>query len=174
MKAIQLSLFPETPEQKQPKLGRYQRLQRELENSDDDPLKIFVEIEKPREKSENYNFVDLFCGAGGMTQGLLQAGFTPVASAEINPIASATHQRNFPKCHHFSQDIQQLNAIEWLQQIGSPTIHLVVGGPPCQGFSVAGKRDPNDPRNYLFYEFRGCRARNIRQTAFLNCTKHLF
>jgi DNA (cytosine-5)-methyltransferase 1 len=159
VKAIQLSLFPEVQEQnpptkqKQPKLGRYERLQRELEENDDDPCKIFVEVEKKPEISFSYNFVDLFCGAGGMTQGLFQAGFNPVASAEINPIASATHRRNFPQCHHFSGDIKKFNSIEWLKQIGSPPVHLVAGGPPCQGFSVAGKRDPDDPRNYLFYEF---------------------
>jgi DNA (cytosine-5)-methyltransferase 1 len=159
VKAIQLSLFPEvekqTPRkrQKQPKLGRYERLQRELEENDDNSSKIFVEVEKQPETSFSYNFVDLFCGAGGMTQGLFQAGFKPVASAEINPIASATHKKNFPQCHHFSEDIEKFDSIDWLKQIGSPTVHLVVGGPPCQGFSVAGKRNPNDPRNYLFYEF---------------------
>ena len=100
-----------------------------------------------------YTFVDLFCGAGGMTQGLLQAGLRPVASVEVNPIASATHIKNFPDCHHFCDDIKNLNSQKLLAQINSPEVHLVVGGPPCQGFSVAGKRDPNDPRNRLFREF---------------------
>jgi DNA (cytosine-5)-methyltransferase 1 len=103
--------------------------------------------------SPNYNFIDLFCGAGGITQGLLQAGFQPVASVEISPVASATHRRNFPQCHHFSGDIHDFKPQQWLAQIGSPKVHLVIGGPPCQGFSVAGKRDPSDPRNRLFKEF---------------------
>ncbi|MDJ0661245.1 MAG: DNA cytosine methyltransferase [Crocosphaera sp.] len=95
----------------------------------------------------------MFSGAGGITQGLSQAGFNPVASVEINPIASATHTRNFPNCHHFCGDIQHFKSEDCLQQTNCNQIHIVSGGPPCQGFSVAGKRDPKDPRNRLFYEF---------------------
>lgn len=157
MEAIQLSLFSKEEEtipakkQKKAKLGRYERIQRELEANDCDPYKIFIDVES--QSKSDYTFVDLFCGAGGMTQGLLQAGFRPVASVEINPIASATHTKNFPDCHHLCDDIKNLNPQNFLAEIGSPEVHVVVGGPPCQGFSVAGKRDPNDPRNRLFREF---------------------
>ena len=160
MKSVQLSLFPEEEsqtlakeKQKQCRLGRYERIQRELEQNDPDPYKISVEIDSPPDQGCHYNFVDLFCGAGGMTQGLFQAGFKPVASVENHPIASATYRKNFPQCHHFSEDIQTFKPMDWLKQIDSPLIHLLVGGPPCQGFSIAGKRNPNDPRNYLFQEF---------------------
>jgi len=159
MEAIQLSLFSNKEETipakkpKQAKLGRYERIQRELEADDSDHYKIFIDVESQSIPASDYRFVDLFCGAGGMTQGLLQAGFQPVASVEINPIASATHIKNFPDCHHFCDDIKNLNSQKLLAQIGSSEVHLVVGGPPCQGFSVAGKRDPNDPRNRLFREF---------------------
>ncbi|MDC0831936.1 Modification methylase HphIA [Geitlerinema sp. FC II] len=159
MESIQLSLFPQLeieekkPRQKQPKLGRYERIKRDLEKNDNDPYKLFIDISQIEKGNFEYNFIDLFCGAGGMTQGLQQAGYKPIASAEISPIASATHQRNFPDCHHFNGDIHSLSAKAWLEAIGSPPIHVVVGGPPCQGFSVAGKRDPNDPRNFLFQEF---------------------
>ncbi|MEG4319107.1 MULTISPECIES: DNA cytosine methyltransferase [unclassified Microcoleus] len=159
MEAIQLSLFSNEEQtipakkQKQAKLGRYERIQRELEADDSDPYKIFIDIESQSMTASDYRFVDLFCGAGGMTQGLLQAGLRPVASVEVNPVASATHRKNFPDCHHLCDDIKNLNSQKLLAQIGSPEVHLVVGGPPCQGFSVAGKRDPNDPRNRLFREF---------------------
>jgi len=159
MEAIQLSLFSNKEETipakkpKQAKLGRYERIQRELEADDSDPYKIFIDVESQSIPASDYRFVDLFCGAGGMTQGLLQAGLRPVASVEVNPIASATHIKNFPDCHHFCDDIKNLNSQKLLAQIGSSEVHLVVGGPPCQGFSVAGKRDPNDPRNRLFREF---------------------
>ncbi|MDJ0799049.1 MAG: DNA cytosine methyltransferase [Calothrix sp. MO_167.B12] len=173
MEGKQLSFFPDEQEsnipkkQKKPKLGRYERIQRELENDNSDPYKVFVDISAVAmsakesqgtettigRKISKYTFVDLFCGAGGMTQGLVQAGFKALASVEINEIASATHRQNFPQCHHFCGDIENFNATQWLEQIGSPQIHLTVGGPPCQGFSVAGKRDPNDPRNRLFYQF---------------------
>lgn len=160
MQGKQLSFFPDKEEennpinkQKKPKLGRYERIQRELEENESDPHKIFIEIDSESIKSSDYTFVDLFCGAGGMTQGLVQAGFKPLASVEISPIASATHNRNFPQCHHFCGDIENFSPLKWLEEIGSPEVKLVVGGPPCQGFSVAGKRDPKDPRNRLFYEF---------------------
>lgn len=161
-KAVQLSLFPldqQTPSLdqnfKKVKLGRYERLQRELEvNYEDDPAKIFIDIsENTSSFNSNYTFLDLFSGAGGFTQGLLQAGFQPIASVEHHPIASATYVKNFPNCHHFCGNIEDFNPIEWLGKIETPEIHLVIGGPPCQGFSVAGKRKADDPRNYLFIEF---------------------
>lgn len=162
MNPIQLSLFsdntnqenqPKVKKEKIPKLGRYDRLQRELEINDSDPYKIFIEVAPTPQALSHYTFVDLFCGAGGMTQGFVQAGFQPLASVEMTPIASATHQKNFPRCQHFCGDIATFDSQKCLEKIGSLEVHLVVGGPPCQGFSVAGKRDPNDPRNHLFREF---------------------
>ena len=160
-KSVQLSLFSseeqtQTLEQniKKVKLGRYERLQRELEqNCEDDSAKIFIDLgENQSNLTSNYTFIDLFSGAGGFTQGLVQAGFQPIASVENNPIASATHVKNFPRCHHFCGNIEEFNPAEWLRKIENPEVHLVVGGPPCQGFSVAGKRKADDPRNYLFLE----------------------
>ncbi|MFB2936096.1 DNA cytosine methyltransferase [Aerosakkonemataceae cyanobacterium BLCC-F154] len=159
MEAIQLSLFCDRENQnpikkpKKPKLGRYERIQKELNESDRDPYKIFIDVNTPPTATSTYKFVDLFCGAGGITQGLVQAGFQPIASVEVNAIASETYKFNFPQCHHFNGDIANFNSQNWLNEIDSPEIHLVIGGPPCQGFSVAGKRDPNDPRNRLFKEF---------------------
>lgn len=154
MEHIQLSLFSQyNQSQKKGKLGRYEQIQRDLLTTQRDPHQIFIDISYPVTPISGYNFLDLFSGAGGITQGLVKAGFNPSASVEISPVASKTHQRNFPNCHHFCGDIHDFNAYHWLEQIGSPKIHLVVGGPPCQGFSVAGKRDPNDPRNHLFLEF---------------------
>lgn len=137
---------------KQPKLGRYERLRRELETQSD-PYKKFITVEEKIVAPSKYKFVDIFSGAGGMTLGLVKAGFEPIASVEINQIASSTYQKNFPKCRHFCGDIKDFSSQQWLEEINSPKIHLVVGGPPCQGFSVAGKRNPRDNRNYLFREF---------------------
>lgn len=152
------SLFPdlEVPavkKQKKARLGRYERLQRELAADLSDTYKDSVDINAPVLPDTHFNFLDVFCGAGGMTQGMKQAGLIPIASVEINPFASKTHINNFPECHHYSGDIQELNPQEWLRSNGSPEVHLVVGGPPCQGFSVAGRRDPEDSRNRLFSEF---------------------
>ncbi|MFO0172627.1 MAG: DNA cytosine methyltransferase, partial [Aphanizomenon sp.] len=100
MQGTQISFFPNKDEhnpsqkQKKPKLGRYERIQRELDEDKSDPYKIFTDVSCPPSPLSKYTFVDLFCGAGGITQGLFQAGFTPLASVEISPIASATHKKN--------------------------------------------------------------------------------
>ena len=156
---LQLSLFPiENHEQvtkklKKAKLERYEGLKRQLENDLDDAYKIFVKIDPPDLPLSDYKFIDLFSGAGGITQGLTQAGFQPIASVEINPIASTTYQNNFPQCRHFCGNIENFYPQQWLEKIEIRDINIVIGGPPCQGFSVAGKRDPNDPRNHLFKQF---------------------
>ncbi len=132
MTDLQLSLFPQehqgTQKKKTAKLGRYERIQRELTTTKRDFHQVFVEIKSSETFPSTYNFIDLFSGAGGITQGLVQAGFQPVASVEVSPIASATHKRNFPHCHHFCGDIHDFRPQQWLAQVGSPEIHVVVGG----------------------------------------------
>lgn len=144
---------PTVKKQKRANLGRYGRLQRELAADLSDGQKEFVDINSPVLPNARFNFVDLFCGAGGMTQGMKQAGLSPVASVEINPFASSTHINNFPECRHYSGDIEEFDPRQWLEASDSPEVHLVIGGPPCQGFSVAGRRDPDDARNRLFRQF---------------------
>jgi len=136
--------------QKRPKLGRYEGIARRIEEEDFYPSKRWVEKMDFQKPKAAYAFIDLFCGCGGLTQGFLQAGMRPVGAVEISEIASATHRRNFPQCRLYNGDIQRFKPLEFLT---SEPIHLVIGGPPCQGFSVAGHRNPNDPRNRLFYEF---------------------
>lgn len=101
--------------QKKAKLGRYERIQRDLE-TEIDPYKIFVQVETSVTPNHEYTFIDTFCGAGGMTQGFVNGGFTPVASVEINPIASATHRRNFPQCHHLCGDIKDFSPKQILEK----------------------------------------------------------
>ena len=136
--------------QKKPRLGRYERLAANIEELMYDPYKKWVEKKDFQKPLKKFDFIDLFCGCGGLTQGFLQAGMNPVGSVEIVEIAANTHKLNFPNCKCYNGDIKDLNPIKYF---GKKNIHLVIGGPPCQGFSVAGKRDPSDPRNTLFYEF---------------------
>ena len=99
--------------------------------------------------------VDLFAGAGGMTLGFEQAGFDVVASVEIDPIHAATHEFNFPFWRVICKDIVQTSGDEIRKRagIGSNDIDVVFGGPPCQGFSLIGKRSLDDPRNSLVFHF---------------------
>jgi DNA (cytosine-5)-methyltransferase 1 len=99
--------------------------------------------------------VDLFAGAGGMSLGFEQAGFDVLAAVEIDPIHCATHEYNFPFWTVLCRDITQITGAEIRNQsaIGDRDIDVVFGGPPCQGFSLIGKRVVDDPRNSLVFHF---------------------
>lgn len=91
-------------------------------------------------------FLDLFAGCGGMTRGFLDAkGFMQVGAVEFNLHAAATYAANFGEKLTFFGDIADYKKV--------PRADIVIGGPPCQGFSNLGKRDPKDERNTLFREF---------------------
>ena len=101
--------------------------------------------------------IDLFSGCGGMSLGLEAAGFDIAASVEIDPIHSSIHHYNFPYGVTICRDICQLSSQEILTNIenkGFKTdIDLIAGGSPCQGFSNMGKRQLDDPRNQLIFEY---------------------
>ncbi len=99
--------------------------------------------------------IDLFSGAGGLSLGFEQAGFDIVAAIEIDPIHAAIHKFNFPDCVVIPKSIELLSAqtIRREAGIGSRDVDLVIGGPPCQGFSLIGQRVLDDPRNTLVREF---------------------
>ncbi len=100
--------------------------------------------------------IDLFAGVGGMSLGMEAAGFDIDISLELNPIHSAVHHFNFPYTSTICGDISQyatskLEAI--LKERNRNELDLVVGGAPCQGFSQIGKRQLDDPRNQLVFEY---------------------
>ncbi|MFY0524466.1 DNA cytosine methyltransferase [Archangium gephyra] len=98
--------------------------------------------------------VDLFCGAGGFTLGLERAGFHVLCGVDSWNLAAETYARNF-KHPIVCADISQMSAGELLRRAdveGSP-VDLVVGGPPCQGFSVQRIGSDDDARNSLVLEF---------------------
>lgn len=99
--------------------------------------------------------VDLFAGAGGMTLGFEQAGFDVLAAVEIDPIHCATHEYNFPFWTIICRSITEITGedIRRMSEIGDQEIDVVFGGPPCQGFSLIGKRLLDDPRNNLISHF---------------------
>jgi DNA (cytosine-5)-methyltransferase 1 len=100
-----------------------------------------------------FNFFDLFSGAGGMSVGFREAGLNKLASVEIDKDASNTIRNNFPTSYHFEKPIEELSFAEIDNVLQGRKIHIICGGPPCQGFSVAGLRNPDDPRNQLFKEY---------------------
>lgn len=136
---------------KRPRLGRYEGIRKKFENDIADAAKVFVPFDEKVPHPNGFQFVDLFCGAGGMTCGFTRAGYTTRAAVEIVDIACDTHHRNFPNCKLHRGPIKDFAPDSLQAEFGQ--IHLVAGGPPCQGFSVAGFRNPKDERNQLFREF---------------------
>lgn len=108
------------------------------------------------------NAIDLFAGAGGLSVALRDAGFNIVLANEIEHIYAEAHRINFPNVTLLEKDISLVTKEELNTVLKGEKVDLVVGGPPCQGFSVFGKRrfvntkdyNPHkDPRNYLVYQY---------------------
>ena len=99
------------------------------------------------------SYADLFSGAGGISVGASQAGFRKILSVDIDPDASNTIKRNFPASQHLEMPIEKVSSELLNKTLDGNRINVVFGGPPCQGFSVAGLRKPKDPRNQLFLEY---------------------
>lgn len=97
--------------------------------------------------------VDLFCGAGGLSRGLEMAGFHAAVAVDFDHNATATYRENHPEAHVITGDICKLSVEEIREHLGGRELDLLAGGPSCQGYSTHGKRDPNDPRNFLFEHY---------------------
>ncbi len=97
------------------------------------------------------NAISLFCGAGGMDVGFKAAGINVLWANEFNVDAVKTYKANHPDTSLKCVDIR--TAKKDLNRFSMQNIDLVFGGPPCQGFSVAGKMDPNDERSTMIWEF---------------------
>lgn len=108
---------------------------------------------------KTYTAIDLFCGAGGLTLGLKNAGFKVLAGVENSSIAAITYRANHPKVKLFECDIREITAEKLLSDLNlNPgELDLLAGCPPCQGFSSHKTRNRlpsnNDARNELVFEF---------------------
>lgn len=89
--------------------------------------------------------ISLYSGAGGLDLGFIEAGFDVVWANEIDPLAVATYDANIGE-HAVCADVR-----EALMPVESPDV--LIGGPPCQGFSVIGRMRPNDPRSRHVFHF---------------------
>lgn len=112
--------------------------------------------------------VDLFCGAGGLTEGLRAAGYSARLAVDFDQQAIDTFQHNHPGITAVCADITGLDGerTRELAKLEKGELDLLAGGPPCQGFSLAGQRLPDDPKNKLFLEFVGM-ARELEPRAIL-------
>ncbi|GIW14343.1 MAG: hypothetical protein KatS3mg063_0196 [Tepidiforma sp.] len=127
----------------------------------------------------NLTYVDLFAGCGGLSLGLEKAGFRGILAVEKSPMAAETYYHNFIQrlpvgdagARHWKAYCEQplrsqfeaglivdevaalLREPALLEELRRRDVDLVAGGPPCQGFSMAGRRDPHDARNQLPWQF---------------------
>jgi len=120
-------------------------------------------------------FVSLYAGAGGLDIGFALAGFVPTWVSELDPDAMKTHDLAFERLaterphlrgRPYKSHVGDLLAIPDSEMPGIGAADVVIGGPPCQGFSVAGKMDPNDERSKHVFHFMDVVDR-VRPRAFL-------
>tara|TARA_Y100001970_G_C14235591_1_gene861590 strand:- start:1744 stop:2919 length:1176 start_codon:yes stop_codon:yes gene_type:complete len=103
-----------------------------------------------------YTSIDLFSGAGGITLGLKDANFQTLLASDYDERVAETFNKNFKNTKFICDDIKNLKFQDIKKEIGlkNNELDLIVGGPPCQGFSMANrKRIEDDPRNLLFRNF---------------------
>ena len=97
--------------------------------------------------TKTLNVIDLFCGCGGMSKGLTDAGLTVIAGIDIWDKAVESYNKNY---HHkaYCADLTELTPEKFNEMYNkeNKSVDILVGGPPCQSFSIAGKRDKNDPK----------------------------
>ena len=102
--------------------------------------------------------LDLFAGVGGLSTGLRQGDdrFRTIMAVEMEPRAAAGFRLN-----HEGAEVYDVPIEKWLSEVEVPDVDMVIGGPPCQGFSSLGARDPADPRNSLWRHY----AETVRRAA---------
>lgn len=99
--------------------------------------------------------IDLFCGCGGFSYGFQQAGFTMALGIDMWKDATTTYKHNFQEAKVITEDISRVDVETIMREAGCKVgeIDVIIGGPPCQGFSLSGKRMIDDPRNKLYKSF---------------------
>lgn len=98
---------------------------------------------------QRLRLIDLFAGAGGMTQGFKSTGrYETAVAVELDPFAAATFAQNHPAADVYAGGIE-----DWLAEGAVPAADVIIGGPPCQGFSALGKQDVLDERNFLWRKY---------------------
>lgn len=99
------------------------------------------------------NVVSLFSGAGGLDIGFKEAGYDILLASDIMPQSEQTYTGNCPETPYLLKDICRIESKEISEIIGNKKVDVIIGGPPCQGFSNMGNKNSADPRNLLFENY---------------------
>ena len=110
-------------------------------------------------------FISLFSGAGGFKIGMENAGFKCLLASDIMPEAKKTHELNY-NTDFLLKDVKQITSSEVLKLTNGETPDVIIGGPPCQGFSVMGDKQGSDPRNNLFASYINL-VRSLKPKCFI-------
>lgn len=118
-----------------------------------DVFKMLLSEEKA---CTNLTSIDLFSGCGGLTKGFELAGIKSIFASDVDENCEKTFTRNFPQTPFLCKDVVDISKEEVDSFLNGRSPDIIIGGPPCQGFSLANKRRnkvADDPRNKLFYNF---------------------
>jgi DNA (cytosine-5)-methyltransferase 1 len=118
--------------------------------------------------SSEYTAIDLFSGAGGLHLGFEEAGYTIKLCIDNNDLVEKTHKRNFPDIPIINKDIREISSEEIKKIIGEKKLDIIIGGPPCQGFSTIGHRVSSDPNKRYAHD-----SRNELVLVYANLIKEL-
>ena len=105
---------------------------------------------------KKYTYIDLFAGAGGLSLGFDNAGFKNLFSVEFDKTYANTYMKNFSDHNMIVDDIKNIDDKKIKSLVGKNRVDIIIGGPPCQGFSIAGNIGRNfidDDRNKLYREY---------------------
>jgi hypothetical protein len=117
-------------------------------------------------RGNGLGYVSVFCGGGGLDLGFASAGFKPLFSSDLVPAYCDTVHKNLGKHIVEPHDISELSGKTVTERLGVP-VDMVIGGPPCQSFSILGSRkSTDDPRGQLVYEYARF-IHEIKPKAFL-------
>ena len=118
-----------------------------------------------RDGHRQMKLLDIFSGCGGFSLGAHEAGFRVIAALDNDPILASSYPHNFPSTRMILKDVIELDG-EAVRAAAGGRIDGIVGGPPCQGFSAIGRRDPEDPRRWLLGHFFRI-VREVRPSFFV-------
>ena len=108
-------------------------------------------------KTYNFNAIDLFSGCGGLSEGMVQAGFNSKVSIEIDKYAVLAYRMNHPETIVIENDIRKVSSDDIIAALNGEPLHLLAGCPPCQGFSsvrrLNRRQTIRDERNTLILEY---------------------
>lgn len=99
------------------------------------------------------NIIDLFCGCGGFSLGFERAGFNILLGIDVWKDALTTYAYNHKHSKTLQADLSLISPSDAKSLLDGKSIDVIIGGPPCQGFSIAGKRIVDDIRNKLYKSF---------------------